>query len=104
MLITTTPSIEGRPVRHDLGLVDSETILGANLFRDLLASLRDIVGSRAYAYESTLTRAREMALEELERRARLLGADAEVQGCLKVWLGVSPAVDMPPRASIPLTS
>ncbi len=78
MLITTTPSIEGRPVRHVLGLVHSETILGANLFRDLLASLRDIVGGRARAYEATLIRAREMALEELERRARLLGADAVV--------------------------
>lgn len=78
MLITTTPSIEGRPVRHVLGLVHGETILGANLFRDLLASLRDIVGGRARAYESALIRAREMALEELERRARLLGADAVV--------------------------
>jgi uncharacterized protein YbjQ (UPF0145 family) len=78
MLITTTPSIEGRPVRHVLGLAHGETILGANLFRDLLASLRDIVGGRARAYETALIRAREMALEELEQRARLLGADAVV--------------------------
>jgi uncharacterized protein YbjQ (UPF0145 family) len=78
MLITTTPSIEGRPVRHVLGMVHGETILGANLFRDLLASLRDIVGGRARAYETALIRAREMALEELEQRARLLGADAVV--------------------------
>jgi uncharacterized protein YbjQ (UPF0145 family) len=58
--------------------VHSETIVGANLFRDLLASLRDIVEGRARAYEASLIRAREMALEELERRARLMGADAVV--------------------------
>ncbi|KMM16747.1 heavy metal-binding domain-containing protein, partial [Synechococcus sp. GFB01] len=78
MLITTTPSVEGRRIRHYLGLVHGETILGANLFRDILASVRDLIGGRARAYETTLQRAREMALEELERRARLLGADAVV--------------------------
>lgn len=65
-------------MRHILGLVHGETILGANLFRDLLAGLRDIVGGRARAYESALIRAREMTLEELQHRARLLGADAVV--------------------------
>jgi uncharacterized protein YbjQ (UPF0145 family) len=78
MLLTTTPSLEGRPVRQVLGLVHGETILGANLFRDLLAGLRNVVGGRARAYESALIRAREMALEELQHRARLLGADAVV--------------------------
>ena len=78
MLLTTTPSLEGRPIRHYLGLVHGETILGANLFRDILASIRDLVGGRARAYETTLERAREMALQELSRRARLLGADAVV--------------------------
>ena len=76
MLLTTTPSLEGRPIRHYLGLVHGETILGANLFRDILAAIRDLIGGRARAYETTLERAREMALQELGRRARLLGADA----------------------------
>lgn len=78
LLLSTTPSLEGRPIRHYLGLVHGETILGANLFRDILASIRDLVGGRARAYETTLERAREMALQELSRRARLLGADAVV--------------------------
>ena len=78
MLLTTTPSLEGRAIRHYLGLVHGETILGANLFRDILASIRDLIGGRARAYEATLERAREIALEELSRRARLLGADAVV--------------------------
>lgn len=55
-----------------------ETILGANLFRDILASIRDLICGRARAYETTLQRAREMALQELSRRARLLDADAAV--------------------------
>ena len=78
MLLTTTPTLEGRPIRHYLGLVHGETILGANLFRDLLASIRDLIGGRARAYETTVERARELALQELARRARLLGADAVV--------------------------
>ena len=78
MLITTTPSLEGRSVRQYLGLVHGEAILGANLFRDILASIRDLIGGRAKAYETTLQRARELALEELRRRARLMGADAVV--------------------------
>lgn len=78
LLLSTTPSLEGRPIRQYLGLVHGETILGANLFRDILASIRDLVGGRARAYEATLERAREMALQELSRRARLLGADAVV--------------------------
>lgn len=78
MLIVTTPQLEGRRIRHYLGLVHGETILGANLFRDLLAGLRDLLGGRARAYETTLQRARELALEEMARRARLLGADAVV--------------------------
>lgn len=78
MLLTATPSLEGRPIRHYLGLVHGETILGANIFRDILASIRDLIGGRARAYERTLERARVIALEELSRRARLLGADAVV--------------------------
>jgi uncharacterized protein YbjQ (UPF0145 family) len=78
MLLSTTPSLEGRPIRRYLGLVHGEAILGANLFRDLLASIRDLTGGRARAYERTLEQARQMALEELTRRARLLAADAVV--------------------------
>ena len=78
MLLTTTPHLEGRPIRQYLGLVHGETILGANLWRDLLASIRDLVGGRARAYESTLQRARQMALAELVREAQRLGADAVV--------------------------
>jgi uncharacterized protein YbjQ (UPF0145 family) len=78
VLLTTTPTLEGRPIRHYLGLVHGETILGANLFRDLLASIRDLIGGRAKAYETTVERARELALQELGRRARLLGAEAVV--------------------------
>lgn len=78
MLLTTTPSLEGRPIRRYLGLVHGETILGANLFRDLLASVRDLIGGRARAYERALEQARQLALEELKRRAQLLQADAVV--------------------------
>jgi uncharacterized protein YbjQ (UPF0145 family) len=78
MLCTTTPGLEGHRIRRVLGLVHGETILGANLFRDLLASVRDLVGGRARAYETALVRAREMALAELEQRALERGADAVV--------------------------
>lgn len=78
MLLTTTEGLEGRPIRRYLGLVHGETILGANLFRDLLASIRDLVGGRARAYERALQQARQLALDELSHRARLLDADAVV--------------------------
>lgn len=78
MLVTTTPSIEGRPVREYLGVVVGEAIVGANVFKDLFASIRDIVGGRSAAYEQELGRAREIALNELETQARALGADAVI--------------------------
>ncbi|SBO44396.1 heavy metal-binding domain-containing protein [Cyanobium sp. NIES-981] len=78
MLITTTPSLEGQTIQHYLGPVHGEAILGANIFRDLLASVRDVVGGRARAYEKALQQARQEAMEELARRAELLGADAVV--------------------------
>ncbi|NDG74799.1 MAG: YbjQ family protein [Synechococcaceae bacterium WB8_1B_136] len=78
MLLTTTPSVEGRPIVRHLGIVNGETILGANLVRDLMASVRDIVGGRSRSYERALQQAREEALEEMSRRARLLGANAVV--------------------------
>lgn len=78
MIITTTPSVEGRPVRDYLGIVTGETILGANIFKDLFASVRDIVGGRSAAYEQEIARARQTALAEMQAAAEKLGADAVV--------------------------
>ncbi|HYE76434.1 MAG TPA: heavy metal-binding domain-containing protein [bacterium] len=78
MLISTTPTIEGRPIARYLGLVTGEAIVGANLFKDFFAGIRDIVGGRSAAYEGELRRAKEIALEELTRDARALGANAIV--------------------------
>ena len=78
MLIVTTPQLEGQPVRRYLGLVSGEAILGANIFRDLFAGIRDIVGGRSGAYEEELRRAREIAYDELRAVASQMGADAVV--------------------------
>lgn len=78
MIVTTTPQIEGRPVRDYLGVVTGEVIVGANIFKDLFASVRDIVGGRSGAYEGALRDARRTAFEELTSEARDLGADAVI--------------------------
>jgi uncharacterized protein YbjQ (UPF0145 family) len=78
MLITTTPSIEGRPVREYLGLVTAETILGANIFRDIMAGFRDIVGGRSRAYEEELRKAKQSAIAEMVQEARSRGATAVI--------------------------
>ena len=78
MLISTTSLVEGRPVREYLGLVVGEVIIGANIFRDLFAGIRDIVGGRAGSYENAMRGARKEALAELEEEARALGADAVI--------------------------
>ena len=78
MLMTTSPSIEGRPIRQYLGVVTSETIIGANFFRDFLASIRDVIGGRSGSYETVLREAKTTALRELEDEARRLGANAVV--------------------------
>lgn len=78
MIVTTTTLIEGRPVRQYLGVVVGEVIIGANIFRDLFAGIRDIVGGRAGAYENALRDARRQAIAELEAEAQALGADAVV--------------------------
>ena len=78
MLVTTTPSVEGRRITRYCGVVCGEAILGANIFKDLFAGLRDIVGGRSGTYEKELQRAREIALTELEERAAALGANAVV--------------------------
>lgn len=78
MIVTTTPSVEGRPVQAYLGIVTGETILGAHIFKDLFAAVRDIVGGRSGAYEDEIRKARQTALAEMEEAARKLGADAIV--------------------------
>ena len=78
MIISTTILIEGRPVRAYLGVVTGEVIVGANIFSDLFASVRDIVGGRSGSYEGALRRAREQAFAELEAEAREKGADAVI--------------------------
>lgn len=78
MIVTTTPSIEGRAIAAYLGVVTGEVIVGANIFRDLFASVRDIVGGRSGAYENALRDARQQAFAELEAEARDKGADAIV--------------------------
>jgi uncharacterized protein YbjQ (UPF0145 family) len=76
MIITTTNSIEGRSIDKYLGVVSGEVIVGANIFKDLFASIRDIVGGRSGTYERTLTAARNEAMQELSAEAKALGADA----------------------------
>lgn len=76
MIISTTHAIEGRPVREYLGVVTGETILGANVFRDIGATIRDVVGGRSAGYERELRKARENALGEMAEAAEKLGANA----------------------------
>jgi uncharacterized protein YbjQ (UPF0145 family) len=76
MIVTTTPTVEGRPVRQYLGVVTGEAILGANVFRDLFAGIRDVIGGRSGSYEEVLREARDAALREMEDEARKRGADA----------------------------
>jgi uncharacterized protein YbjQ (UPF0145 family) len=78
MLVVTTHSIEGRRITRYLGLVSGEAILGANIFRDLFAGIRDIVGGRSAAYEQELRKAKGIALEEMEAEAAQLGGNAVV--------------------------
>jgi uncharacterized protein YbjQ (UPF0145 family) len=78
MLITTTPQIEGKKVKAYLGLVSGEAIMGADIFKDLFAGIRNIVGGRAAAYEQELRRAKDIALEEMTENAKNLGANAIV--------------------------
>jgi len=78
MIVTTTNTIEGRPIRDDKGIVVGEAIMGANIVRDVFAQITDIVGGRSGAYESKLQDARDIALSELEDRAWAAGANAVV--------------------------
>ncbi|KPF77504.1 hypothetical protein IP88_05980 [alpha proteobacterium AAP81b] len=78
MITTTTSSIEGHAIRQYLGIVSGETVMGANIFRDFFAGLRDIVGGRSGSYENVLRGGRDQALSELIEDAQRLGADAVV--------------------------
>jgi uncharacterized protein YbjQ (UPF0145 family) len=78
MILSTTNSIEGKKVVKYLGLVSGDAILGANIFRDFFASIRDIVGGRSAAYEKELRKAKDIAIGEMREQAKNLGANAIV--------------------------
>ncbi|HJT50600.1 MAG TPA: heavy metal-binding domain-containing protein, partial [Nitrosospira sp.] len=78
MQLTTTQGIEGKRIKKYCGVIAGEAILGANLFKDLFAGIRDLVGGRSATYEKELQRARDIAFEELQQRAQDLGANAVV--------------------------
>lgn len=78
MQLTTTPTIEGSPIREYRGVVTSEVIVGANVIKDFMANLRDFFGGRSGAYEDVLRNAKDSALNELAERAQRLGANAVV--------------------------
>ena len=78
MLMTTTPSVEGKQIVRYLGVVTGETIIGANVFRDFLAGVRDFFGGRSASYEAVLREAKDTALEEMARQAEAVGANAVV--------------------------
>lgn len=78
MIISTTPTIENRPASQYLGIVTGETIIGANIFKDFFAGIRDIVGGRSGSYEKVLREAKDAALKEMKEIAANLGADAIV--------------------------
>lgn len=78
MLVVTTPNVPGKEIVEVYGMVSGEAILGANIFKDFFAGIRDIVGGRSAAYEQELRRAKEIAIQEMENEAAALGANAIV--------------------------
>ncbi len=78
MIVTTTPSIEGRAIQSYLGVISSETIIGANFFKDILGGLRDVFGGRSGTYEKVLEEAKQYAMQELVEKGQALGANAIV--------------------------
>ena len=78
MILSTTPQIEGHPIREYKGVVTGETIIGANMFKDFLAGIRDIVGGRSGSYEKVLMEAKDTSMQEMMQRAQALGANAIV--------------------------
>lgn len=78
IIVTTTHTIEGKPVQEYLGIVTGEVIVGANIFRDMFANIRDIVGGRSGSYERILSDARQQAIEELQAASAERGGNAVV--------------------------
>ena len=78
MLLTTTPTVEGHPIREYKGIVTGETIIGANVFKDFMAGLTDFFGGRSGSYEKVLIEAKDTAINEMMQRAAALGANAIV--------------------------
>lgn len=78
MIVTSTAVIEGRPVQEYVGIVTGEAVIGANIFRDLFAGVRDVIGGRSGSYEQVFREAREAALKEMTDEARAKGADAVI--------------------------
>jgi len=78
MIITTTHDIQGQTIREYLGIVVGESIIATNIFRDIMASVRDVVGGRSKAYEEKMNEARGIAIDEMMEKAQALGADAVV--------------------------
>ena len=78
MIVTTTPTLENRPIIDYLGIVNGEAIMGANVVRDFLASITDVIGGRSVAYENKLKEARDIAMDEMKSQAARLGANAIV--------------------------
>ena len=78
MILSTTPQIEGRPIREYKGVVTGETIIGANFVKDFFAGIRDIVGGRAGSYEKVLMEAKDTSIQEMMQRAQAMGANAIV--------------------------
>ena len=78
MILSTTPNIEGKRITQYYGVVTGEAIVGANIFKDIMAGIRDIVGGRSAAYEKAFRGARQIAFEEMEQEAAELGANAIV--------------------------
>ncbi|RLJ08864.1 MAG: hypothetical protein DRP16_00370 [Candidatus Aenigmatarchaeota archaeon] len=76
MLVSTTPTVEGKKIVKYFGIVSGEAIMGANVFKDLFAGIRDIIGGRAAAYEKELRKAKEIAINEMIEEAKNLGANA----------------------------
>jgi uncharacterized protein YbjQ (UPF0145 family) len=76
MIVTTTNTLEGRKIKQYLGIVSGEAIMGANIFKDFFAGIRDVVGGRSAAYESELRKAKQIAMDEMSQAAEALGANA----------------------------
>jgi uncharacterized protein YbjQ (UPF0145 family) len=76
MIITTTHNVEGKPVRDYLGIINAQSIIGANIFKDFLGGLRDVFGGRSKTYEKVIEQAKEDALRELAEKAQSMGANA----------------------------